>query len=315
MYSIPILFQREMFMYNVLLPKFRVFQQRRLRADQPIFDNYPQLIGSSTDPFDEFILLTDICESGYKSFDRPTGVSLNVCKAILRNFARFHAISFVYKALDKEAFDALIGDNLRETLFVKEVDESFKGFMQSKVDLLRDKLKECPAEEIDTLADERLQVFREEYPQKMFEACHVEDYAVVCHGDSWISNFMYKVEIIALRLSFNLIIMTHLIIPQVNNDQSLDVKLIDFQVARCTTPVVDLSYFLACSTDKQLRKALPELLLFYYNTLMEEIRFLGHDEPETLFPYEVFTDHCKKYMKFGFGEWHLWALEGKGTDF
>lgn len=82
----------------------------------------------------------------------------------------------------------------------------------------------------------------------------------------------------------------------------MDIKIIDFQVSRYTTPVVDLSYFLGCSTDRKLREHLPELLLDYYKTLMEEIRCLGHDSPETLYPYEAFTRHCATHMKFGFGK-------------
>lgn len=81
----------------------------------------------------------------------------------------------------------------------------------------------------------------------------------------------------------------------------MDVKIIDFQVSRFTTPIVDLAYFMGCSTDKELRKHLPELLLFYFNTLLEEMRRLGQEAPEELYPYEVFVSHCKKYMKFGFG--------------
>lgn len=281
MYNIPHLFAREMFMYNKLLPNFRAYQeqQKHLGALQPIFDNYPQLINSSNDSFEEFVLLADLCEEGYQTFERTQGASLQVCKEILRNFSRFHAISFVYKSRDKDRFDDLVGENLRETLFVKDIPPSFDAFLQSKIDLIRKKLENCPRKDIDELADERLKEFQKNFSDEMFETCHEQDYAVVCHGDSWISNFMYKV----------------------NEDHSLTVKLIDFQVSRYTTPVVDLSYFLATSTDKKLRESLPELLLYYYNTLMGEIRLMGCKAPETLYPYEVFTRHCKKYMKFGFG--------------
>lgn len=90
---------------------------------------------------------------------------------------------------------------------------------------------------------------------------------------------------------------------QVNADKSLDVKILDFQVGRFTTPIVDLSYFLACSTDKDVRKNLPELLMHYYNSLMDEILHLGITTPTELYPYEVFRSQCKKYLKFGFGEY------------
>lgn len=81
----------------------------------------------------------------------------------------------------------------------------------------------------------------------------------------------------------------------------MDIKFIDFQVSRFTTPVVDISYFLGCSTDKELRKNLPELLSYYYDCLMAAIRGLGHEKPDELYPLQIFTEHCNKYMKFGFG--------------
>lgn len=194
MYNIPVLFERERFMYTKLLPEFRTFQEARVSAEQPLFDNYPRLIKTSNETLDEFVLLNDLCEEGYRNFDRTQGLGLLVCKEIFRNFARLHAISFVYQAMDKEGFMSLLGDNLKETLFVKEIPESFELFLRSKVDLVKEKLSLVPREVGDDRVYERLEVFRKECANNMFASCNVRDYAVICHGDSWISNFMYKVS-------------------------------------------------------------------------------------------------------------------------
>lgn len=83
----------------------------------------------------------------------------------------------------------------------------------------------------------------------------------------------------------------------------MDIKIVDYQYSRFTTPVVDLSYFIGCSTVKETRVHLPELLQIYYDSLMEEIRLLGGiSAPNELYPYEVFQSHCQKFMIFGFGE-------------
>lgn len=195
MYSIPVLFEREKFMYTTLLPDFKAFQLKHLPPGQPTFDNYPGLIKSSNEAFEEYLLLHDICEEGYVNFDRTEGVSVDVCKEIFKTFARFHAISFVYQAKDRQGFDALVGDNLQETLFVMEPNESFAGFLSSKVDLVSKKLIEFPKDKlVDERVLERLKVFRRECAMDMYAACNVKDYAVICHGDSWISNFMFKVR-------------------------------------------------------------------------------------------------------------------------
>lgn len=196
MYSIPILFEREMFMYTTLLPDLKQFQVSRLGPlSIKLFDNYPRLIGTSNDPYEEFVLLSDICDEGFVNFDRTQGAELNACKEIFSCFARFHAISFAYQAVDNKRFMEVLGDNLRETLFVKALPEGFAEFLRTKADLVQEKLiKCCTPEPIDERVIERLKAFRRECIDDMHEACHVQDYAVVCHGDSWISNFMYKVR-------------------------------------------------------------------------------------------------------------------------
>lgn len=199
MYNIPTLFRREKFMYNQILPEFRAFQEKHLLPGQPMFDNYPRMIQSSDEPGDEFILLNDICEEGYSNFVRSDGCSMAISKLILQSFARLHAVSFVFQAQDKEKFDRLVGDGLKETLYGEDISESFELFLQTKIDLIHEKLTGCPAEDTDALVFERMKVFRRDCAKEMYAACHVRDYAVVCHGDSWISNFMFKVSEVVHR--------------------------------------------------------------------------------------------------------------------
>lgn len=193
MYNIPVLFEREKFMYTTILPEFRAFEMRHLLPGHKAFDNYPQLIRSCNQEGNEFIMLNDICDLGYSTADRTQGANYAVCKEILKKFAKLHAISFVFQAKDKHRFHEILGDNLRETLFVEDIPDSFKGFLQSKIDLIREKLRQYPNGDTDALVLERMEVFRRDCAQVMHAACNVRDYAVICHGDSWISNFMFKV--------------------------------------------------------------------------------------------------------------------------
>lgn len=203
MYKISTLFGREKSMYQTILPEFRDFQLKHSRSGGKLFDNYPRVIGSCDDVSDEFILFSDLCEEGYKNLDRTQGCSLRVCKAVLERFARLHAISFVYQAVDKKRFQKLVGDRLKETLFVKDIPESFMTFLQSKVDLIVSILNESEPKEIDVQVLDKLKDFRTDCGRAMYETCHVQDYAVVCHGDSWISNFMFKVSEVILLPGWN----------------------------------------------------------------------------------------------------------------
>lgn len=186
-------------MYTTLLPDFEKFQKNRLKQlniSKPIFDNYPELIAKSNALEEEFLLLSDVSEEGFVGFDRTKGVDLETCKEIFKVFARLHAVSFVYQAVDRSRFLEVVGDNLQETLFTNE-KKDFADFLVARVDVVKEKITNyCDPEPIDKKVIERLQHFRENYKQIMKNACTVKEYAVICHGDSWISNFMCKVSLI-----------------------------------------------------------------------------------------------------------------------
>jgi Ecdysteroid kinase-like family len=114
----------------------------------------------------------------------------------------------------------------------------------------------------------------------------------------------------------------------------VDIRLLDFQIIRYSSPVLDLSYCIFGSTTKELRdKHYFEFLDVYHQTLSEhitrqvlsvqclsnfqddnertccnkivhifiyfvELDRLGSD-PEKLFPKSAFNEHLSKFGKFG----------------
>lgn len=80
-----------------------------------------------------------------------------------------------------------------------------------------------------------------------------------------------------------------------------DITFLDWQVVRCGTVAIDLSYFIFCCTDADVRKRLPDLMRIYHNQLIQRINELGSNG-KALFPYEKLEWHMKKYAKFGLGK-------------
>jgi hypothetical protein len=75
--------------------------------------------------------------------------------------------------------------------------------------------------------------------------------------------------------------------------------LIDWQISRYCSPVIDLVYFIFICTDRQLRaKHYDELLNIYHHSLKELLDHLGGDTM-TQFPFTAFLRHLKKFGKFG----------------
>lgn len=85
-----------------------------------------------------------------------------------------------------------------------------------------------------------------------------------------------------------------------NSTDKYDITFLDWQVVRCGTVAIDLSYFIFCCTDAEVRKRLPELMRIYHSELIQRIDEFGSDG-QALFPYEKLEWHMKKYAKFGLG--------------
>lgn len=83
---------------------------------------------------------------------------------------------------------------------------------------------------------------------------------------------------------------------QTNRLQSL--RLVDFQMSRYASPVIDLHTYLFPGTDQQFRsKYYEKLLNTYYSSLSETIKKLGSD-PEKLYSYDNFRMELKKFGNF-----------------
>lgn len=93
--------------------------------------------------------------------------------------------------------------------------------------------------------------------------------SVINQGDSWIPNFLVKSK-------------------GGKDEEDVDVLMLDFQLARCCSPVLDIAFFLYSCTDKQLRDScFDDLLAFYHDELSSTIASLGSD-PAVVYPLSTF---------------------------
>lgn len=84
------------------------------------------------------------------------------------------------------------------------------------------------------------------------------------------------------------------------SSQPIEVKLLDFQLARFGSPVLDLSYFLYTSASVQHLNHLNHFLKHYHSALVEFLKEFDCDA-SVLFPYEVLEEHWGQFAKFGLG--------------
>lgn len=75
--------------------------------------------------------------------------------------------------------------------------------------------------------------------------------------------------------------------------------MIDWQLCRYGSPVLDLMYFIFTSTDAKLRaEYYEELLQAYYTSLVDYLKRLG-GEAKRQFPESAFQAQLKRFGRFG----------------
>lgn len=104
--------------------------------------------------------------------------------------------------------------------------------------------------------------------KKVVDICANKDAetSVISQGDTWAPNFM-------LRRS---------------EHGDNEILILDFQIARCASPVLDIVFFIYECTDKKMRDSYYDTLLKeYYDELTKTIKLLGTD-PDVHYSWETF---------------------------
>ncbi|PSN31211.1 hypothetical protein C0J52_25884 [Blattella germanica] len=185
------------------------------------------------------LVLEDMKQLGYQMANRHNGLDLDHCKITVRALARFHAYSLELYKMNPEIMDAY-----EETLYT--INEERRAERERHMELSMDKLaKEIEgwpgyerfAEKIKKLVPGSLEKLLEYVTPKK------NSLNVLNHGDCWTNNmmFLYNKE----------------------NGKVEDVRFVDFQMSRFSSPALELQYFICnCPVD--------EVRLFHRDTLLEE---------------------------------------------
>lgn len=95
---------------------------------------------------------------------------------------------------------------------------------------------------------------------KLSEICKPSDetnaFNVLCHGDPWVTNFLYSHD---------------------NNKNPSNILFIDFQLSFYGSPITDIYYFFASSTQPNIKEKEFDHLIFHYHTsLVENLNKLNY---------------------------------------
>ncbi|CAB3226316.1 unnamed protein product [Arctia plantaginis] len=268
-------FRNEINFYEKILPELLAFQSKR-QPKHP-FDNFMKLFFAQSDGKDDVVCIEDASVKEFKNIPRQKGIDTEHYNLTLKTFARFHALSFAMKDQEPEKFEKLL-NNIHEVYFDKHLCDWYLGLWNRLSDIAIDAVeKEYP----DSVYVQKIREFAvpDRYQDMVKAATRTTETGVICHGDIWTCNFLYKYL----------------------DGHPVDIKMIDFQIARFATPVLDVSCIIYnCITHDLRENYYDQMLEIYYDTLANQIRDLGSD-PDKLYPWKLFQTEIKKYSYFGLG--------------
>uniref|UniRef100_A0A182N5A7 CHK domain-containing protein n=1 Tax=Anopheles dirus TaxID=7168 RepID=A0A182N5A7_9DIPT len=266
-------FRNEANFYNVVLKELYRFQDSR-KPKNPFRDINGCYV-AFTDGVNDFVAMEDLGQYGYKTASRAEGVGLEECQRCMRSLGRFHALSLAMKEQEPDRFHEIAHQHVEETYYSARLKYWYNNFLKVQIEIARDAMAhEYPGTALERTMEKFFDC--DLYDRMVYLTTTRNQNSVINHGDCWMPNFMF-------------------------HDSTPAMRMIDFQLARYSSPVLDISFFLYSCTSQALRDAhYQELLDAYYGGLAEMLRDLGSD-PDVIFPYTELQKELKQYARFGVG--------------
>ncbi|XP_017042128.1 uncharacterized protein LOC108088699 [Drosophila ficusphila] len=261
-------FLRETKAYEVFLPLADMIQEKWNIPGRDRFRQHALCFGTRQDEPNECIVLEDLACAGFSLHNRFLDLSVEHVRQVIRSYAKLHAVTLAAKRQFPERMQKLqqlvdIFEQRREDHALGVYFENLKGSALSSLlspedDAYRTRLEAYFA---------RGSYFELLLP--LVSGSNCEPFAVICHGDCWNNNILYK---------------------RTERGVLDDVRLIDWQLMRYASPVTDLAYFLFTCTSRGFRQRnLRNMLEDYYEELGLHLNRLG-EEVEQLLPRPAFDE-------------------------
>ncbi|KAG7164307.1 putative Ecdysteroid kinase-containing protein 7, partial [Homarus americanus] len=204
----------------------------------------------------EVIYLEDLRPLGFKMFDRRKGLDVPHAVLILQELGRLHASSLVLQA--KSPGEDIIQ---RHNYLLKE----WTTLTDSTVHLFEECLRTARDMLLKFKGYERAIIWIESLKPKIIEILKEQlgssKYNVVCHGDCWNNNVLFRYN---------------------EEGVPVEVMLLDLQVVRWASPATDLNYLLYTSLTGEVRKPNLDSFLASYNSSFTKVMEAAHlDMPFT----------------------------------
>lgn len=230
---------------------------------------------------DDILVLEDLTLKGYKLMPERTNFSQKHVQIVLKTLANLHAMSINFeKTTLKDSMDKIYD----KTLFEAIIDSDNTWFQTGlkTIEMIALNRSKCGRDPVmcKLIKDQLLKGFEKIYdlvrkPPSQYRK-------VLCHRDIWRNNLMFQFK-------------------EPTNDYSepIDCVLVDFQLARCVPPAVDIivTLYLLQQTNERKRDFLDNLK-HYYDCLGMSLKHFEMDVQEIL-PFDEIVESCEHFKLLG----------------
>ncbi|XP_023711647.1 uncharacterized protein LOC111866692 isoform X2 [Cryptotermes secundus] len=238
---------------------------------------------------DSELVLEDLCARGFVMADRKAGLDAQHCRAAMRELALLHALSLAMKLRRPQEFATRVAACVQEALFVPENEDWYRGYYRAATRNALTVVREALGDGTLYLDKFREFIDNSKFFRRMVSLVEPrEPLAVLCHGDYWTNNILFRYS---------------------ETGEILEVCLVDFQLARYGSPALDIVNLLYCCTSREMRLwHMAGLLSDYHATLNKALRQLTQGatdlESDILDPdclWEMLQDEMHRCGKYGLG--------------
>lgn len=266
-------FEREVAFYSTVAPLLKNALQQNGGKQRYI----PECYFTTKDT----LVFEDLTAGDFRSLEPGQALDYEHCSLVLKNLAALHAASILHeegvvKAEGKIYRISCAVDLADKTTATVEIDGKARNWFDSCVRTVEPLLELLPQYEGSC------DVIRAKLPRMRAVAERLlapSDAArnVVCHGDLWTSNLLFRYEA----------------------GSPAQVRFVDFQMARYLPPSTDVMVFLYLSTRRDFRRQCESRLLEEYYEALERELWHGGVEAERVLPRRQFVDSCQEARDLG----------------
>lgn len=195
------IYEREFTFYSEIIPLYKKFQEEKgIDVEKEGFHHTALSYGIiNEEPF-EGIFLEDLTAKSFEMFDRKKELTREHVLLTMKALAKMHAISF---AINDQKPELIEKYKPMEDLLVKlcnDPDSSVRIFVETNNQKAIEVVKKSTNEDLKSRV---LKVLNGDILQQFDDAInakYAEPYAVLCHGDCWNNNILYKNDKVCKRL-------------------------------------------------------------------------------------------------------------------